>query len=270
MKINQEKELLSLDADTLIKLIKDGKEKFKTKYPDITYLIDENSYIFVLKGGKEIKKYIVFENNVEVKLNTINKEIKSFSFFIRTNLELFNQIKQSEFDFDRITILNKETKKLKGCINVINIYVKNNVLNLQIIKADIPDIKFDTNCLQMGKDYPPQAYSKYFELYFPSAGKNKDNSFKFIYSPKRREIRNNIVYLNDNETIKKYKLTGPFATGKSMTLFKISKSLINVIYINLKIMKKYAKNYYAFLEILFEESSKVDLSKKNQDEFKKK
>ena len=268
MERNQEKELLSSDLDRLIKIIKE--EKYNTIYPDIQYFHVENSYIFVLKSRKEIKNYIVFEKNVEVKLKPINKEMSSFSFIIRTNLELFNQIKQSEFELDRITILNKDEKKLKDCLNIIYIFVENYVLNLQIIKENIPDIKFEDNFLQMGKDYPPNVYSKYFELYFPSAVKNKDNSFKFIYSPKRKQIKNNIILLNNIDTLKKYKLTGPFSTGKSMTLFKISKSMINVIYINLKIMKKYVKNYYAFLEILFEESSRVFLSDEKQDEFKKK
>ena len=241
---NQEKELLSAQADELIKIIND--EKSKIKFSEIRYWKEEFSYIFILNSCKEIKRYIVFEKYVEVKLNTVNKVKDSISFNIRTNLELYNFIIQTELDYERITILNEDKNKLKDCIDIIDIYVKNFVLNLEIIKGDIPDIKFDNNCLEMEKDYTPDTYSKYFELYFPSAAKDKNKLFSFIYSEKRKQIRRNIIFLNNSKTVKKYKLTGPFSTGKSMTLFKISKSCINVIYINLKIMKKYTTNYYEF------------------------
>ena len=100
--------------------------------------------------------------------------------------------------------------------------------------------------------------------------KEKGNIFTFINSPQRKQIRNNIMYLDNSKAVKKYKITGPFSTGKSMTLFKISKSLFNVIYINLKIIKKYIKDYYIFLEILFDESSRIKLRNEKQVEFKKK
>ena len=264
----QELELLSTKADELIKII--NNENSKKKFSEIRQWKDEFSYIFILNSCKEIKRYIVFEKSVEVKLNTVNKVKDSISFNIRTNLELYNFITQTELDYERITILNEDKNKLKDCIDIINICVKNFVLNLEIIKGDIPDIKFDNNCLEMERDYTPDTYSKYFELYFPSAAKDKNKLFSFIYSEKRKQIRRNIIFLNNSKTVKKYKLTGPFSTGKSMTLFKISKSCINVIYINLKIMKKYTTNYYGFLEILFEESSRVYLSNEKQAEFKKK
>jgi hypothetical protein len=184
---------------------------------------------------------------------------------------LFNFIKQTEFDFERITILGEADIKLKDKIDIINNYVKKNILELQIIQGDIPDIKFEMNCLEMGKDYSLDVYSKYFDIYFPSIKREKeDNEFKFIYSSERKQIRDNIMSLNNSKTLKKYKLTGPFSTGKSMTLFKISKSWFNIIYINLKAIKEYRKDYYKFLEILFAESSRVKLTSVKREEFKKK
>ena len=127
----QELELLSTKADELIKII--NNENSKIKFSKIRHWKDEFSYIFILNSCKEIKRYIVFEKSVEVKLNTVNKVKDSISFNIRTNLELYNFIKQTELDYERITILNEDKNKLKDCIDIINICVKNlliqNILN---------------------------------------------------------------------------------------------------------------------------------------------
>ena len=254
MATNQENELLSSDVKKLLELYKDGKGN--EKYSKISYYHEENVYIFIISTRKEIENYIVFEKDIEVNLTTIDTQKNSLKFYIRTNLELINFIKQSELDMDRIIVLNQNEKKLKDCINFINIYVEDFILNLQINKGNIPEIEFKKNCLEMGKDYSPEVYSKYFTKYFPSEIKEKNNLFRFIHSPERKQIRNNIIYLANTETTKKYKITGPFSSGKSMTLFKISKSDFNII--------------YTFLQILFEESSRVKLSDNNQKEFRKK
>ena len=270
MERNQENELLSSNVDELIKTFKNNKHK--QKYSNIFFSHEENAFVFFLNTEREIKNYIVFEKNIVVELNTIYRETDSITFNIRTNLELFNFIKQTELDFDRITLLSKDNKKLKDFIDIIHLYIKNNILKLQIIKGDIPDIKFEKNYLEMGTDYYSlDVYSKYIDLYFPSINKKKeDNLFTFINSPERMQIRNNIMSLNNSKTIKKYKITGPFSIGKSMTLFKISKSWFNIVYINLKAIKEYRSNYYRFLEILFEESSRVMLTETKREEFKKK
>ena len=70
-----------------------------------------------------------------------------------------------------------------------------------------------------------------------------------------------------SKKIKKYKITGPLACGKSMTLFKISKSYPNIIYINLKKVKSRNDNI-AFLEMFFSECSKITLDKIKQEKFK--
>ena len=224
MNRNQENELLTSNVDELIKIFKDNESN--EKFSDTHHRHEKNSYVFSLKSEKEIKNYIVFEKNVVVNLKAIDK----ISFNIRTNLQLLNFIKQTEFDLERIAFCDQENTKLKDQINNINIYVENFILNLEIIQLDIPDFKFERDCLEMEKDYAPNVYSKYFELYFPSIDKGNDNLFTFVNNPIRDEIRKNIICLDDSKTFKKYKITGPFSSGKSMTLFKISKSCFNIIY----------------------------------------
>jgi hypothetical protein len=199
MNRNQENELLSSDVDELIKIFKDKESN--AKFSDISYWHEKNSYVFSLKSEREIKNYIVFEKNVVVNLKAIDK----ISFNIRTNLQLLNFIKQTEFNLERIIICDQENTKLKDQINNINIYVENFILNLQIIQLDIPDIKFERDCLEMEKDYAPNVYSKYFELYFPSIGKGNDNLFTFVNNPIRDEIIKNIICLGDSKLLKNIK-----------------------------------------------------------------
>ena len=84
----------------------------------------------------------------------------------------------------------------------------------------------------------------------------------------REEIFSNILLLKDFEEIKKYKLTGPFSTGKSMTLFMFSRFYKNAIYINLKVLKKNNENKKKCLEIILSECCRVNIN--NIEFFKKK
>lgn len=65
----------------------------------------------------------------------------------------------------------------------------------------------------------------------------------------------------------RYKITGPFSSGKSFTLFIYSRILKNIIYINLKLLKKNKENYKKCLDIIFSECSRVSL---NENIFKEK
>ena len=259
-------ELLSKNADELIEIITKGQ--YQTKFPYIRYMHEKNPYIFFLNKGKEINIYTVFEKLIQVNLYIQGKEKKVYHFNIRTNIDLINYLKQNGFALERIIIDNNKAK-LNDSINIININVDNFELNLQMIEVEIPEIKFEDNCLDIDKNYYPFDYSKYFYEYFPFEKEEKDKLFEYKNCPEREQIFKNVKYLITYKNIKKYKITGPFETRKSMTLFNISKSNYNIIYINLKTIKKYVNNYYKFLEILFEESSRIILSLEEQDEFRK-
>ena len=73
--------------------------------------------------------------------------------------------------------------------------------------------------------------------------------------------------LFEYETIKKYKITGPYACGKSMTIFRISRITSNIIYINLRTLKENATNKDKCIKIILSECLRIDL---NLDDFKKK
>ena len=82
----------------------------------------------------------------------------------------------------------------------------------------------------------------------------------------RKEIYRNILSLSVDNEINKYLITGPYACGKSMTLFRISKIIRNVIYINLKTLKNNQDDKDKCLRIIFSECSRVWI---NEDDFNK-
>jgi hypothetical protein len=161
----------------------------------------------------------------------------------------------------------ENNKKLSECLNCINFYIKDNILILKIINEEIPKFYFSQECLNIKNNYTKEKYSPFFNEYFPDS--NSENGELFIYNEnkERKEILKNIFFLKSLDTIKKYKITGPFSTGKSITLFIISKCYNNIIYVNLKTIKKYKDDYFKFLEILSNECSRIWI---NDDELKKK
>ena len=81
--------------------------------------------------------------------------------------------------------------------------------------------------------------------------------FKYIINEQRKSIILNLAQLRDNKEIHSYKITGPFSTGKSFTLFKISLAYLNNIYINLKTLKANKDNLYKCLEMFFSACSRI-------------
>lgn len=268
---NEEKEILSSDKEKLLQLIKDNK--FREKYPNTLYDYMEKSYIFCFQPSNQIKYFILFENDIQVEISRTNKKNEFFKTSIRTNLDLMNFLSQNDLDINKIVFDIKIDKKLSYGINMLHSFIKDNCLKLTLIEGVIPEITFIEDCLNIEKDYTPNLYSAYFYQYFPSEFSSKKNDgdkiFKYIQNDKRKEILFNIQILLSFDEIKKFKITGPFACGKSMTLFKISKARHNIIYINLKVVKC-LKGNIEFLKMLFSECSRLSLDIKQKEEFKKK
>jgi hypothetical protein len=268
---HEEKEILSSDKVKLLQSIKDNK--FREKYPNIFYSYIKNSYIFYFQPSNQIKNYILFENDIQVEISRTNKKNEFFKTSIRTNLDLVNFLSQNDLDIKKIVFDIDLNTNLIDDINLLYLYIQDNILKLTLIEGIIPEITFIEDCLNIDKDYSPNLYSGYFYQYFPSEFSSKKNDankiFKYIQSDKREEILANILTLSISDKIKTFKITGPFACGKSMTLFKISKSFCNIIYINLKVVKSIAGNI-EFLKMLFSECSRVSLDIEKKEEFRKK
>ena len=79
-----------------------------------------------------------------------------------------------------------------------------------------------------GRSY--HTYSEYFSEYFENFNPLLNKKvFKFKNNKLRQEIFHNIGVLQRENECKKYKITGPFSIGKSITLFVYSRFNNNVI-----------------------------------------
>ena len=223
---------------------------------DIPFENREYCYRFNLNFSINNHSYIIFfeEINVEIKIGEkiINQNVRS------------NQDILKILDKENINIMNVffKNQKLSEIIYYIDCFIENNKLSLKVIEQYIPKIKFGQPTLFLNQDNYLSDYSKYFLEYFENLNEEDgDESFIFERTDLRKEIYKNILKMKDEKTIQKYKITGPFSSGKSFTLFIYSRILENTIYINLKIIKKNKENYKKCLNIIFSECNRVSLNK---------
>ena len=108
-------------------------------------------------------------------------------------------------------------------------------MTLRVIIKKIPETKFGERAMKKSINYTRKEYSEYFTEYFENYNENNNQAiFKFQKNKLREEIFRKISILKRcNIGVNQYKITGPFSTGKSITLFGYSRYFQNVIYINL-------------------------------------
>ena len=254
----KENKLLKYSADNLIEMCNNQKNG-SVILNDISFEERDNCYSFKLDNHS----YIIFFSKIQVIINIEgeNKEIKEE---IRTNYDIYNIIKNNKIDEREVFL--KEFQ-IEVVINAIDIYIKDGKLELRVIKKRIPEAKFGENTLSKNIDYKREEYSMYFTEYFENfSQENNKKIFKFTKNKLRSDVFKNISQLQYLNINKKYKITGPFSTGKSITLFMYSRLFKNVIYINLKVLKKNKKDYKKCLNIIFSECCRVQLNKNIFDE----
>ena len=245
----KEKKLLNCSVDELIDMCKKSDNVILS---DITFENGENCFIFNLKEHC----YIIFTIKIRVIFNIDNE--KNIEDDIRTNYDIYELIKKYKIDEKDVFC---QQEKLEEVIKSTDTFIKNNKLELRVIKKQIPVSIFGQNVLKSGNNSRIK-YSQYFIEYFENYDpKNKDKIFKYKKSELRDIIFANIKKLYRRNNIKKYKITGPFSTGKSITLFQYSRLNPNAIYINLKALKKNKNDYKKCLDIIFSECIRVELNK---------
>ena len=251
-------ELLSYEPDELIKLFKNST-KAKEKYPTVNYMINSKSLCLDF----EVYNYIIFLKQIKVIITDKENEI---SKVVRTNIQIKNFLSQYEIDINKVIISKDE--KFKDCFNCIDLYIINDIINLEIIAKEIPKFIFIEDIIALEANYNPEKYSKFFYDYFPHIQKLQQNEeFKFCINKQRDKIIKNFGRIRYNKEIHTYKITGPFSIGKSITLFKISLAFRNTIYINLKTLKLNKGNLYKCLEIIFSACSRVFFEPSKKDIF---
>jgi hypothetical protein len=252
------KRLLNCKVDDLINMCKNSDSSLILN--DISFVKQKNCYIFRMTDFS----YIIFLSNIQVIIHIEDEENKEVKENIRTNNDIYKIMEKNNIYADEIFY---QKYKLSEVINDINNYIpNNNKLELRVIKKIIPEVNFGEKALNEDKEYKRIEYSEYFTDYFENFNpKNNQKIFKFEKNKLREEIFKKISKLLYGKIYKQFKITGPFSSGKSITLFAYSRFNRNVIYINLKVLKKNKENYKKCLKIIFSECLRVRL---NQDYFK--
>ena len=251
-KKNKNYEIFNYNVDEIINKCKKGD------FQGIYFNQIENGYIIEIDNDN---KYIIFLSKINVDIIKNRKIILKSA--IRTNYEIKSLLINNNIDIKNVYI---NGHKLIEKINLIFLYVKNDILLLNLVENKMPKAEFWKSPLDIEKNYTPKEYSEFFYEYFPN-DKHEDKIIVYENSTKRKEIYGNIMLLFDDKQINKYLITGPYASGKSMTLFRISKTNRNIIYINLKTLKNNQHDKDKCLRIILSECSRVCL---NSNDFNKK
>ena len=262
MKSSIMNELLLYEPDELINLLKNTKKGGK-KFSKVKFTFNNSSlYIYL-----EEYTYIIFLNEIKVK---ITGQENKLSKKVRTNIQIKQFLTENDIDINKVIILKNDNKnKLIDCFDYIDLYIINGIINLKIIANEIPNFIFNEDNIKLESNFNPEKYSKFFYDYFPHIKKlNKNEVFNYFNNEQRDKIIINFNQLRSKKEIHFYKITGPFFTGKSITLFKISLAYLDTIYINLKTLKTNKDNLYKCLEIIFSACSRVFFEPSQKDKFK--
>ena len=220
------------------------KEDFQGRFFDQF----DNGYTIEIDSDN---KFIVFRS--EIKVNIIKKKKIILKSTIRTNYDIKSLLINNNIDIKNVYI---NENKLIEKMNTLFLDIKNDELILDLVENKMIKAEFCIKPLDIKKDYSPKEYSEFFYEYFPN-DKHEDKIIVYEKNEKREEIYKNIMLLFFDKQINKYLITGPYASGKSMTLFRISKTNRNIIYVNLKTLKNNQDDKDKCLRIILSECSKV-------------
>ena len=232
---------IRIDYTSLLGLL--IKNEFTKQYKDFIIQNRETSYILIHN-----QKYVCIYKN-PIKIN-INSESFIKSFFIYSNLDIEKYCTRYGIDVKNIYLEDGTPFKKVGAITPlyqgeITLKYKNKEELSHINKKPI---------LEMNKTYKVIDYSKYYKDYF-GYDLESNTEFKYLNNDIRKKIFDNLNILW-NSNCKKFKFTGPFNIGKSLTLLQFSRVNEDVFYFNLKVLlNKQERDCYI---ILLEEFSRIN------------
>ena len=228
--------------------------KFSESYPGYDVIIKEKGYLIHKKGkeGKDINIYL-FNQKKNIKIHYDNNLSEILE--INSSLEIENNVKKNGKDIEKL--YTKDTNfRYSQIFTMLGCYIDEEFEIKEKKKLD--ELKFVRN-LNDDEDYTPEEYSKFFHYYFVYDNEAENNK-KIVYqnSNIRKIIFKNICSLNITN-IKSFKFTGPHSVGKSFTLLRISRILLNVAYINLKVLYKYKNDLYLSYNIIIHELERFNI-----------
>ena len=254
-------------------------ENNNLSYSKVIFLCKEEKLVEVTKNSlffekRDFSYKIIFTETddtiilfiKEIDLIIIDGNNKCYKKTIICNLDIMKYLEELKINIKYVIINNDNSLKLEELINLIYLYVKDNKILLYELKLEIPKIEGKLIGFK-DDDINPEKYSDYFFDYFEYENKNKGN---IIYQENeiRTKIKRNLEFLYEKIKLKEYKITGPSSIGKSMTLFFFSRHHYNVIYINLKVLRKNDKD--KSIKIIISELGHLSVKKETYDDINEK
>ena len=216
------------------------------------YYLESYAYI----SFKKIM-YIFFYKLMPVEVKLIFKEEKNNKterFSICSTYELLLYCKNNNYNpYIQIENNKYEFERLFDYFYILTLHKFDKIILTQDFR-NYDDFEKD----ELQATYPgnnsklePGKLSKFFDLFFPF---EKKSNFNYWDYDKRRLFIVFISSLNMRNDIYCFKICGPSAIGKSMTLFLISKFNYNILYYNLKAIKllKQSNDYVKIQNIITE------------------
>ena len=255
------------------------KERFGYTFEDIKQFIDSpdskpeelfiyqtSQYYFIMKNGYEliftIPRRVTFRNGFigKVKQLVVGEVISTVEIkYIIDKYKIENLLISDE---------KENWIKYEGPSKLTSLLPSLKDKNLKF-KSDkhIPEFIYDNYCIKNSTTLEKKSLSQYFSNYFKYNDDENNQNFEFFKTAQREEfIVNILVFVNS--PINFFKITGPSNNGKSITLLYFSRSLHNIVYLNLKVLMKFNGNN-RMLKIFFYELQRIKLEKSEIDEVSK-
>ena len=233
---------IQLEYESLRKMIQN--QTFKKNYPKYSFRSYDNVYVI---GSNDSSVYI-YKEPIKASFQVGNK---NYSFLLNSDMDMQTYCHIFNLDINNLFFENGKAFKnncrfIRSDKNEINLIYKTKK------KLTFPEAPFFFRNSKI--NYKVNEYSNYYKDYF---GDNIEPNtlFKYEHTETREIIFKNIYSLFQSDLIK-FKFTGPFNIGKSITLLQYSRLNDDVFYINLKLLsKKEERDCYM---ILLEEFSRAE------------
>ena len=250
--------------DSILKSLNDNT--FSKKNEGFDFISYMNMYLITYNDSK----FCVFKSpiKVNIRLKDSNK-IKTFT--AKTNLDIESFCEQNGIDKNDL-YLSENIKYNGDDLFFLNSNIQEAQINFILLQKKELDKCDSFPLLEISQNYTVEKYSRFYNFYFGEEV-SSNSIFKYKKTEERNLIFKNLSILMDNSEIKKFKFTGPFSIGKSITLLQFSRLNSNIIYINLKLFS--TKNEFECFCALQEEFQRIspklfdDVQNKIKEEYEK-
>ena len=250
-------EILEKDYESLLNLLKTST--FSEKYP--LYQVSKRGITYIIKKVTNLKEdkdsFLVFEGPIETTIN-FNNSKKQEKLILYSSLDLVNYCTKNNMNIYNFSI-EKDYKFNKKYLVYLSSYIKKYSLSLLYIEEKQLDFQPKNDILESKDVYKMSELSIYYKDYFcTNIDPNMELYFTNNEASNSLEINLNLLLYDPDDSIKKFKFTGPVSIGKTAFLLYYCHLSNDAFYINLKLLKTIDDIKKAYLIIKEEFSRSKD------------